>query len=395
MKSELHDWIQTHIHDPRFIERYPHYAAVLARMVVIHDPNVSVMAVSLRRNRYTIHVNVDYFREHPEFMHGILLHEIHHVVLGHVDHGKFHAAKNPRAMELAMELSANEGIREPLPAGGLTLNRFQDLGVRPMQSTLERYHLITTLSDRLGRRLCRLTVDDHDPRGGWGVRSNVETCRSDSRAALQDVLRTLKRRRKGGRLAGLETGELIEDLLADTEVPMWKTLDWRCELERFVARMRSPGHSFKRPNRRFPERLGEIPGRIWSPNVVDPTRLLAAIDTSGSMTTEELRGIARQLDEMRPLADITIAECDKKIRRVYPFTGELTAMAGRGGTDLCPVFEAEFLREHRPDGVVYFTDGQGLYPDRDPGVKTLWVLTKDEPFDCSWGERVALEVVPL
>src|SRR3712207_8113548 len=65
---------------------------------------------------------------------------------------------------------------------------------------------------------------------------------------------------------------------------------------------------------------------------------------------------------------------------LFPYTTlfrSLRDVAGRGGTDLRPVFEAEFLAEHRPDGVIYFTDGQGPYPQEDPGVKALWVLTKD------------------
>ncbi len=93
---------------------------------------------------------------------------------------------------------------------------------------------------------------------------------------------------------------------------------------------------------------------------------------------------------MRSLSDITIAECDTEISRVYPFTGRITSVVGRGGTDLCPVFEPDFLREHRPNGVVYFTDGLGPYPTHDPGVRTLWVLTKDVGFPCPWGKRVVL-----
>ena len=63
-------------------------------------------------------------------------------------------------------------------------------------------------------------------------------------------------------------------------------------------------------------------------------------------------------------------------------------MQGRGGTNLCKVFAPECLDRHRPDGIVYFTDGRGPYPDRNPGVRTLWVLTTGWGFPCSWGARV-------
>jgi predicted metal-dependent peptidase len=66
-------------------------------------------------------------------------------------------------------------------------------------------------------------------------------------------------------------------------------------------------------------------------------------------------------------------------------------VVGRGGTDLRPVFEPAFLREHQPDGIVYFTDGCGPYPMEDPGIKTLWVLTSGPRFGCTWGERVVMK----
>lgn len=59
----------------------------------------------------------------------------------------------------------------------------------------------------------------------------------------------------------------------------------------------------------------------------------------------------------------------------------------RGGTDLRPVFQSKFLPEHRPDGIIYFTDGCGPCPEQDPGVRTLWILTKPIPFPCTWGEK--------
>jgi predicted metal-dependent peptidase len=79
-----------------------------------------------------------------------------------------------------------------------------------------------------------------------------------------------------------------------------------------------------------------------------------------------------------------------KIQRVYPFEDTLPNVRGRGGTDLRPVFEPDFLAEHRPDGIVYFSDGFGPYPEEDPGVETLWVLTKWHDFPCPWGQKAIM-----
>jgi predicted metal-dependent peptidase len=51
------------------------------------------------------------------------------------------------------------------------------------------------------------------------------------------------------------------------------------------------------------------------------------------------------------------------------------------------VFEWDFLRSMRADGVIYFTDGAGPYPLEDPRIRTLWVLSKPWEFRCPWGVK--------
>ena len=49
------------------------------------------------------------------------------------------------------------------------------------------------------------------------------------------------------------------------------------------------------------------------------------------------------------------------------------------------------LRRLRPDGIVYFTDGQGPLPGAAPGVPVLWVLTRPEEFACPFGALAVLQ----
>ena len=171
-------------------------------------------------------------------------------------------------------------------------------------------------------------------------------------------------------------------------------MDWRAALCVLVAQARAPEHTWSRPSRRFPARIGELPGRTYQLRGVARPGLLVAIDTSLSMSPAELREIARQLRPLSEHARLVIAECDAAIARVYPFTGTLEDVKGRGGTDLRPVFEPRFLRAHGADGVVYFTDGDGPYPAQPPPVPTLWALTKPADFACPWGRRAALHRPP-
>ncbi|MEO8874895.1 MAG: VWA-like domain-containing protein, partial [Polyangiaceae bacterium] len=164
-------------------------------------------------------------------------------------------------------------------------------------------------------------------------------------------------------------------------------LDWKTAMKMFIAKSRAPVHTFSRPSRRFPDQIGIVPGRTYSPRVLVRPSLLVAVDTSMSMTPRELDEIGRQLTKLAEHARITVAECDTEITRTYGFDGILSDVAGRGGTDLRPVFAPEFLGRTKADGVVYFTDGEGPFPDAPPRVPVLWILTKPAKFACHWGAR--------
>jgi predicted metal-dependent peptidase len=64
-----------------------------------------------------------------------------------------------------------------------------------------------------------------------------------------------------------------------------------------------------------------------------------AIDTSMSMSLPELAEVARQLKALSEHATLTVAECDTRVARVYPWAGVLEDVMGRGGTDLRPIFD--------------------------------------------------------
>jgi len=194
-----------------------------------------------------------------------------------------------------------------------------------------------------------------------------------------------------GRLAVRDQGHFLESL-PDTDEDERTFLDWKTALDMFIAMQRESRTTYMRPNRRFPSRIGELPGRIHYPSRSKPKHMLVAIDTSGSMSKKELVQIAKQLRSLRDHVEFTVVECDTMIHRVYPFEDRLKDVAGRGGTDLRPVFDDAFLNEHDVDGVIYFTDGEGPYPIDDPGTKTLWVLTKPWDFGCEWGQRAFMRI---
>ena len=64
-RSELEEWLDAFLRDPAFLEAYPYYAAILAKLTPVADPSVKRMAVSLHDGRFYLHVNVDSFMAEP------------------------------------------------------------------------------------------------------------------------------------------------------------------------------------------------------------------------------------------------------------------------------------------------------------------------------------------
>jgi predicted metal-dependent peptidase len=439
-RGELQAWLEGFLRDPGFLEAYPYYAAILAKLTPVADPSVGRMAVSLHDGRFFLHLNVDSFMAEPQFLRGVLLHEVHHVVLGHLTHPKFAAVEEPELMELAVEMSANEYIEELLPPA-VTCRAYSAVGIRAGQSTWERYEILVRWLQTTGKRPRPSpgeegagTIDDHrffargkaQPGGtaqtailvdravtesreerarnrpppapppaktkGRGRKSAAGTPRppedapDDDSDAREDAGDDVPRRFL---VAGRSAAHLIEELFETTRAPE-QAMDWRAALALFAARARSPVHTWSRPSRRFPSRIFEVPGRSWAPRRADDPRLLVAIDTSLSMSRRELEEIARQLVLLGERAHVIIAECDASVARVYPFAGKIENVVGRGGTDLRPVFDPSILGVHDVDGVVYFTDGDGPFSKEPAPVPTLWVLTKPHTFGCPWGERAWL-----
>jgi predicted metal-dependent peptidase len=104
-----------------------------------------------------------------------------------------------------------------------------------------------------------------------------------------------------------------------------------------------------------------------------------AVDTSGSIDRDMLAHFRAEeqlcLDEMRPKRLLDVC-CDSRIHswREYLPGDKLDPDApGGGGTSFRPVFERLETEAEPPKCVVYLTDLDGAFPDKDPGYPVIWV----------------------
>jgi predicted metal-dependent peptidase len=153
-------------------------------------------------------------------------------------------------------------------------------------------------------------------------------------------------------------------------------LAWNLYLNRLMGTVESnKKKTITRRSRRQPERV-DLRGQLRS----HKAKVAVALDISASMSEEEFRqAIAEVLSIVKNYNhEITIIECDDKIRRTYKVKSAKDIMDRthkKGGTKFNPVFE--YVNQNRFNLLIYFTDGKGEDKLRviPRGYKTLWIIS--------------------
>lgn len=130
--------------------------------------------------------------------------------------------------------------------------------------------------------------------------------------------------------------------------------------------------------------------------------IAVAVDTSGSMSTEQLAlafGYIRAFREQHP-CKLHLIQCDYDSVSAGQYhcyeeweqLPQAFKAIGRGGTQFDPPFK--LMREKRvsPKVLIYLTDGYGgISKEKAPAYPTLWVILKgDMEFKEPWGEKVVV-----
>lgn len=139
-----------------------------------------------------------------------------------------------------------------------------------------------------------------------------------------------------------------------------------------------------------------------------------AIDTSGSVSGELVQkfiqktyNILKQEESFFKKINLHILQCDAEIQEDVKITNQeefdrylqIMQLRGFGGTDFRPVFShVEELRRSREfvnlKGLLYFTDGYGVFPEKKPDYSTAFVFVNERyeiPEVPPWAIRLVLE----
>ena len=141
---------------------------------------------------------------------------------------------------------------------------------------------------------------------------------------------------------------------------------------------------------------------------------VVVLDTSYSTDGELIKGFLRETftlltekDSFFHKCHIRILQCDDAVREDTKITdiSELDAylekftVIGGGGTDFRPAFAYvdEMIRQYAFEhlrGMIYFTDGRGIYPAKRPVYETAFVFMEEEYEDVDvppWAIKIILE----
>jgi predicted metal-dependent peptidase len=236
--------------------------------------------------------------------------------------------------------------------------------------------------------------EPEDQGGGKGDgRSDAELDRINRQTA--EAIQEHASKGRGNMPASLK--RWAEGFLQPPKIP------WRAKLARLVrsACAWRPGavdHRWDGPGRRQAG-LGYGPGRPVMPRLRAPVpRVAIAVDTSGSMGTQEIIDALRESRGVLTAvgAEVDFVSCDAQVHglgKVTRIEDVAKLLKGGGGTDFNPVFEALEKRRPRPEVLIFLTDGCGPAPELPPSwCKTIWVLVgpyKQRPV--AWGEAIEVD----
>ena len=363
---------------------YSHIFACLNKEVVTADHRLSTLAVGLYEFNHIIYINRDFwdnFLTSTDHRYGVVKHEILHIVLKHTLADL--RAKNKHVANIAMDIVVNQYVlRENLPNESIFMDKFPDLDLEAEESWQYYYKKIMLLHENEDGKFDntislenfnKIEEDSHglERHVFWSDFKELTSSDKHLTENILDNLLILGQNKTPVSSYGKLPGRVKQSLdsLKRKELPL---VNWKKVLKLFAES--SAKTKIKNTIKRKSKRYGTFPGI----KIRRLKKLLVAIDTSGSVSIEEIALFFSEIYHIwRSGAEIRVVECDTQISREYDYKGITPSfVTGRGGTDFNAPIEYG-NDEYSPDALVYFTDGYAPIPVIKSRHPILWVFTKN------------------
>ncbi len=361
------------------------------------------------------------YRQGRQEVNRAYLHMVLHCLFGHIDSRR---GREKRLWNLACDIAMESVIdglyqrcvhRPPSMFRRETYLRLHNLGLKVMngEGVYQKILEMKPSQKQLERLEAEFFVDNH---GRWereGPRSQIlrrQKLWKDNRERLQTEMETM------GEKDGAEEGQ---SLFQQVQVENRERYDYRAFLKKFAVlkeEISVDPDSFDPVFYTYGlELYGNMPlvEPLETKEVYRIEDFVIVIDTSMSCSgdlvkrfLEETYSVLSSSESYFRQVKIHIIQCDEQVKSdvIIASQEELKGymerfeIQGNGGTDFRPAFtyvsalqmKGEF---HHLRGLIYFTDGKGIYPVQKPNYDTAFVFVEDHYQDISvpgWAIKLIL-----
>lgn len=380
---------------------------------------VPIAAVNIEHGKVNLFINA---KSYTNLMKSqrlfVLIHEMMHIELGHFLRWE---GKNIELFNIATDLAINQLIpnnKEISPINGMvtieSVKENFDIDVVPELKDADFYYKF--LKNELEKQ--GMNVDESN--GGSGIVEIPEELREIFEKFREEMMNGTNnngfeeldwhiqwKENKGNKKSNeaiikeqvkqalrRDAGTIPGNLRTDLENWVESQVNWAVIFRQYSAKVINWNKrtTWRKVNRRHELLKGVRREKKW--------RVAFCVDTSASVTNEELKQAASEIHSMwQKGAEVTVFECDTKLQDVYEYEGRINEISfkGRGGTSLIPPFQKIENDGMDFDLIVYLTDGGGEAPQEKFKIPTIWLLTPngERPYDVNfqkieWGKEIKL-----
>jgi predicted metal-dependent peptidase len=372
------------------IEAEPFFGHFFTGLVKKITQEADTLAVGYHNGLINLYINAEFWEKYLNNIHfrvGAIKHEILHIVFKHIFRYKGFSQKT--IFNIAADLIVNQYIKpNQLIQGAILLESFPELNLKPNQHLNYYYNVLmdfyqksinngnsSELENNQSWKTLKSLLDQDNinqkRHAFWKKIEDLSNAEKDiAESAINQALEGTLSRLKSKDFGKLPAG--LQQYLQEFQQSLVPVVNWKRVLRLFTnssSRTRIK-NTLRRPSKRY----GTNPGI----KVKKKQKILVAIDTSGSISMDELKEFFNEIYHIwKQSAEVYIVECDTEISAKYLYSGKTPqSVSGGGGT----AFEApiHFANEiYRPDALIYFTDGYGANPNVKPNCPILWLLSRN------------------
>lgn len=392
--------------------REPFYGLLLLNLNKVWSDKIPTAGVSKNGINFQLTYSPKFWDE-LEFKHriGLTKHELLHIGFFHLT--DYEHLSNRQVANIAMDCCINQYIdNDYLPPGGILPSSFPELNLELKKGTQYYYDELmkaqknntspnlNQMINGMGQGKLTVTIQIGDGESGDGETVEVQLpdhstweefeglSEAEKKLIAKQTEHILKEvAEQVVKSRGTVPGEFVEiiDKILNPEPPKF---DWRGYLRRFA------GSSYKTYTRlsrnKFNKRFSDNPGL----RIKFRKHILVAIDTSGSVSTDELKEFMHEIHHMHKTgSEITIIHADTSIRYKGKYNPrDEQKIHGRGGTSFEPVIDYYNENYRKYNALIYLTDGEAPAPEKPRG-RMLWVISSKSNMNESLpGPKIKLEI---